>query len=142
MSLQVSSWHYGGGAVFVDVEEAYPVQASPAQVRNIASDDQFSLLWSYCPSDHQQKTVFIRDLADPRVIVVEPIPVSVEFSEGQTTACCYDLEQFGIGADEFSALDDLRATIVELYFSLKRELTLGPLPRRQLAYLKRVLREA
>ena len=90
----------------------------------------------------QQRTVFIRDLADRRITVVEPIPVSVESSDGQATACCYDLEQFGAGADEFSALDDLRATVVELYFALKSESRLGPLPQRQLDYLKKVVREA
>ncbi|MBI2529268.1 MAG: hypothetical protein HYY95_22365 [Candidatus Rokubacteria bacterium] len=142
MSLHVSSWHYGGSAVFIDVEEAYPVQASPAQVRNIASDDMSSMVWPYFPGDRQQRTVFIRDLADPRVVVVEPIPVSLEVSDGQPTACCYDLEQFGIGDDEFSALDDLRATIVELYLALKGEQSLGPLPQRQLAYLRSVVREA
>jgi len=138
MSLQVSSWHYSGGAVFIDVEEDYPVQASPAQVRNIASDGP-SLLWPYF--NRQQKTIYIRDLADPRVVVIAPIPVSVEVSDGQLTACCYDLEQFGIGDDEFSALDDLRAIIVELYFALKGERSLGPLPQRQLAYLNNVIRE-
>jgi hypothetical protein len=142
MTQNVLSWHYGIGAVFIDVEGAYPVEASPAPVRNMASDDHGSLLWPYFPEVRQPKTVFIRDLADSRLVVLEPIAVAVEFSGGQPTACCYDLEQFGVGEDEFSALDDLRATIVELYFALKAERRLGPLPQRQLDYLTRVLREA
>ncbi len=145
MTHNVLSWHYGGiGAVFVmdDMDETYPVQAVPAQIRDMASDDQPSLVWPYFPGDRQQKTVFIRDLGDPQLIAARPIPVSLEFSDGHVTACCYDVEQFGVGEDEFSALDDLRATLVELYRTLKAERSLGPLPQRQLTYLASALKEA
>jgi hypothetical protein len=134
------SWHSGGGVVFIEFEEAEPVEAAPRL--DIPSYGQFKLRWPYLLVDsRQQRTVFIRELGDRRVTVIAPIPVSVESSEGQATACCYDLEQFGVGDDEFSALDDLRATVVELYFALKDEPRLGPLPQRQLDYLKKVIRE-
>jgi hypothetical protein len=113
---------------------------SQTDVADISSDDK-AFSWPYFPSNRQQKTVFIRDLHDPHMSVASPIPASLEFSDGQVTACCYDLEQFGVGGDEFEALDDLRATIVELYVTLKQEPSLGPLPRRQLAYLARALKE-
>jgi hypothetical protein len=88
-----------------------------------------------------RKKIQVRDLRDPHLVVTDPISVSLEFSAGQVTACCYDVEQFGVGEDEFAALDDLRATIVELYGVLKAERHLGPLPQRQLAYLTRALKE-
>ena len=98
--------------------------------------------WPYFPASRQQKAVFIQDLRDSRLAVAEPIPVSIEVADGQVTACCYDIEQFGTGDSEFAALDDLRATIVELYNTLRREPRLGPLPAQQLAYLQRVIKEA
>ena len=144
MTLRGCSWHYGVGLVFVDEEGEYPVEASPVLASHhldFASDDQSLLVWPYFPGNRQQKTVFIRDLHDPGLSVAEPISASIDFSDGQVTACCYDVEQFGVGADEFEALDDLRATIVELYRTLKNEPQLGPLPERQLDYLNRVIRE-
>jgi len=127
--------------MFIVVGHGEPVSSEPAPVTGIPSDDK-AFSWPYFPENRQQKTVFIRDLGSPRLSVTAPIPVSIEFAEGQVTACCYDVEQFGVGEDEFSALDDLRATIVELYATLKAERRLGPLPQRQLEYLRRALKEA
>jgi hypothetical protein len=142
MKLQLSGWHSMGGALVIIMEEGGdPVCPSRVPTADILSGDK-SFPWPYLPASKQQKTVFIKDLGSASLFVREPIPVSVEVSEGQATACSYDLEQFGVGGDEFEALDDLRATIAELYQLLKQEPNLGPLPRRQLAYLTRALKEA
>lgn len=70
------------------------------------------------------------------------IPVALEFWEGLVTARCHDLTEFGTGADEFEALDDLRASIVDLYSVLKADQgNLGPLAQRQLDYLEDIIRE-
>ena len=140
MNLQLSAWHSLGGTTFVVMGHGEPVSPVPMDVVGIPSDDK-SFSWPYFPGNRQRKTVFIRDLRDPHLVVANPIPISLEFSDGQVTACCYDVEQFGVGEDEFVALDDLRATIVELYGVLKAERHLGPLPQRQLAYLTRALKE-
>jgi hypothetical protein len=140
VSLQISAWHSLGGATFVIMGQGEPVSPVPMDVVGIPSDDK-TFPWPYLPGNRQRRTVFIRDLRDPHLLVMNPIPASLEFSDRQVTACCYDVEQFGVGEDEFTALDDLRATIVELYVTLKRERSLGPLPQRQLVYLTRALKE-
>lgn len=141
MNMTISPWYSIGGAALIDVDQERLVSPSPALSQDIASDDQPTISWPDFAGGRAPKTVFIRDLHDSRLDMQDPIPASLEFSEGQVSACCYDLEQFGIGNDEFEALDDLRATIVELYFALKGEPRLGPLPERQLSYLRRALRE-
>lgn len=141
MNLELSSWRSLGGAMFVVMGQDDPVSPEPVPVTDIPSHDK-AFPWPYFPASRQQKAVFIRDLGNPRLSVTAPIPVSIEVADGQVTACCYDIEQFGAGESEFAALDDLRATIVELYDTLKEERNLGPLPRRQLAYLEQALKEA
>lgn len=138
MSLELFAWHSVGSVGEIVAEKGDPILAPHV---GIPSDDK-SFTWPHLSADRQRKTVFVRDLGDSNLVIGEPIPVSLEFSDEQVTACCYDLEQFGVGENEFSALDDLRATIVELYSALKNEPRLGPLPQRQLAFLKRVLRTA
>lgn len=130
---QLSSW--------CSFENERAVSFESVPVAGISSDDK-TFPWPYLPGNHPRKTVFIRDLRDATLVPTKPIPVSLESSDGTVTACCYDLEQFGVGENEFEALDDLCATIVELYRVLKSEKKLGPLPQRQLVYLKRVVREA
>lgn len=89
-----------------------------------------------------RKTVFIQDLGDPRLSLTASIPVALDFWGDSVTACCYDLEDFGVGQDEFSALADLKGSLVDLYFLLKAEADrLGPLPERHWRYLRSITRE-
>ena len=88
------------------------------------------------------KTVFICDLSDPRLSLSRPIPVSLEFWPEIVTAFSYDVEEFGVAESEFAALNDLRASIRELYFLLKEEESkLGSLPRQHWEFLKSVVQE-
>jgi len=99
-------------------------------------------LWSHLATAQRHKTVFVQDLADPRVSIVEAIPVALEFWDNLVTACCYDLEEFEVAGDEFTALEQLKSSIVDLYYILKSEADhLGPLPQRQWNYLRRMVRE-
>lgn len=141
--FHVVSWYSACGAPLVVMEEnGNPISPCPVFTKDVTNEDQSAgLIWPYFSGSRPQKTVFLNDLRDDRLALELPIPASIEFSDGLATACSYDLEQFGAGEDEFAALDDLRATIAELYFTLKAEAALGPLPQRQLAYLQRVLRE-
>ena len=99
--------------------------------------------WSHVANPSRPpKTVFIRDLGERKLVLTASIPVSLEFWPDLVTACCYDLEEFGVGSDESSALNDLRASIVSLYRSLKEEkANLGPLPQRHWHYLSRLIAE-
>ena len=88
------------------------------------------------------KTVFICDLSDPKLSMSRAIPVSLEFWPECVTALSYDLEEFGVAESEFAALNDLRASIRDLYFLLKEdESKLGPLPRQHWKFLKSVVQE-
>ncbi len=105
------------------------------------TESQLSL-WSHLATVQRYKTIFVQDLADPRISVVRAIPVALEFWENLVTACCHDLEEFEIAGDEFTAVEQLKASIVDLYFLLKSERSrLGLLPQRQWDYLRRMIRE-
>lgn len=90
-----------------------------------------------------RKTIFIHDLGDRRLALEAAIPVALDFWPGSSvTACCYDLEDFGAGQDEFSALADLKESLVDLYFLLKNDADrLGPLPQRHWDYLQSIITE-
>jgi hypothetical protein len=99
-------------------------------------------LWSHIANPYRQKPIILQDLGDRRLSVCRPIAVSLEFWEGFVTACCYDLEEFDVAGDEFTAVEQLKASIVDLYFILKSdEGHLGPLPQRQWDYLRATLQE-
>lgn len=70
--------------------------------------------------------VFVGSLFDDRLRMVEPIHVEVEQEGDDYIAKCDKFNEFGYGEDVFSAIDDLRITLAELYWSLKhKERTLG-----------------
>lgn len=89
-----------------------------------------------------RKNIFIQDLGDPRLSLDRSIPIALDFWYDSVTACCHDLEDFGVGQDEFSALADLKASLVDLYFLLKNDADrLGPLPQRHWNYLRSIITE-
>jgi hypothetical protein len=89
------------------------------------------------------RILHLRNLADDRLRLTAPLPVVLQYGEESVTACSYDLEDFGVGATEFDALADLRATLVELYFSLKQDRDrLGWQPRREWAFLRSIIQES
>jgi len=89
------------------------------------------------------RILHLRSLADDRLRLIAPLPIVLQYGEESVTACSYDLEDFGVGATEFEALADLRATIVELYFSLREDQhRLGWQPRRDWAFLRSIIQEA
>jgi hypothetical protein len=99
-------------------------------------------LWSHLGEPHSQKTVFISDLGDPRLPLRHAIPVSLDVWDGYVTAACFDLEEFEVADGEFEAIEELKASIVDLYLILKGDRDrLGPLPQRHWDYLRRVVQE-
>jgi hypothetical protein len=66
----------------------------------------------------------------------------LEDDGAQVVASAYDLDLFGYGETEGEALDDLRHTIVDLYLTLRENVTaLGPLPDRVWDYLTNIVEE-
>jgi len=136
-----SDWRFDApGPVFLVMEGKGDL--IPRSALDIRTTDTSPPLWSHVAGPHHQKTVFIRDLGDPRLSVRAAIPVYLEFWDGFITACCYDLEEFEVASDEFVVLDALKASIADLYFLLKSEQQrLGPLPQRQWDYLRPIIEE-
>jgi len=58
------------------------------------------------------------------------------------TAWSWDLEEYGVGPDEGTALDHFRRSLIHLYFMLKENAEqLGPLPAEHWAYLRDIIHE-
>ena len=58
-----------------------------------------------------------------------PISVSLEYDSYQFIAYAPDLDIYGCGDSEYEAMEDLRESIVELYFDLKEEMLGSDLPK-------------
>lgn len=87
--------------------------------------------------------VFVSDLGDPRLTLKQPLPVVIQYGDTAITACSYDLEDFGVGDTEFEAVNDLKATIAELYFALKENQDrLGPQPEKDWLFLRSIINES
>lgn len=115
---------------------------TPVMNRDMGERQGISL-WSRLATPQTFKTAFIQDLGDPRVTLLRSIPVSIDFWPDHVTACSFDIEEFGIGADEFEAVSELKASLADLYFLLKNEQGhLGPLPQKQWDFLRGIIREA
>ena len=65
------------------------------------------------------KNIFIQELRDPRLKLLQPLSILVEFEDDYCIASSADLEIYGTGEDEWGAIDDLKRSIAELYFDLK-----------------------
>ncbi|TEU10856.1 MAG: hypothetical protein E3J21_25075 [Anaerolineales bacterium] len=87
--------------------------------------------------------LLLYSLRHPQLRLNSPIAVSLEDDGVQVIAAAYDLDVFGYGETEWEALDDLRHTITDLYFTLKDDArALGPMPRRVWEYLSDIIEES
>ena len=81
-------------------------------------------------------------LFDDRLYLRLPIEVEMEREGDWYIAKCAQLEEFGYGYDPMEAVDDLRQTIAELYWTLKGEQDrLAPNLTRLWAHLQEVVVE-
>lgn len=89
------------------------------------------------------KPILIHNLLSEGLKLREPLAVSLDYDESQVIAYCYDLDVFGYGETEIEALNDLRRTIVDLYFTLREsKRTLGEYAEGVWKYLERVVERA
>ena len=89
-----------------------------------------------------KKTVLIPDLGDERLSLQNLLPVTVEYIDKQVTVYSHDLGEFAFAIDEIDAVDEFKASIVDLYFLLKEEQNnLGPLPLKHWNFLKSIIHE-
>lgn len=107
-----------------------------------SSRSGFIYLLSNVGAPTGQKSIFIADLGDPRVMLLQSLPIEVNRWPEHVTVYSHDLEIYCVADDIPAALTEMRASIVELYFMLKEERDrLGPLPRARWQFLSHVIRE-
>ena len=87
-----------------------------------------------------QPSVSISTLHDLRLRLRQQITVSLEYDGYQFIAYAPDLDIYGWGDTEYEAIEDLRQSIVELYFDLKGE-KLAPSLRKIWDYLNSIVEE-
>ena len=87
-----------------------------------------------------QPSVSISTLHDLRLRLRQQITVSLEYDGYQFIAYAPDLDIYGWGDTEYEAIEDLRESIVELYFDLKGE-KLAPSLRKIWDYLNSIVEE-
>ena len=83
---------------------------------SFAVKDQIASIGPTLPS-----TMLLGALRDPRLRLLAPLTITFEREESNIVACCEELEEFGFGTHLTEAIEDLQATIAELYFALKEE---------------------
>jgi hypothetical protein len=86
----------------------------------------------------------LNDLGTDRLELLRPIGVAVTYEADEVHVTVDDLEAWATGATLAEALDELKASIIELYDDLAASAAeqLGPLPQRWLAVLRKLVREA
>lgn len=69
--------------------------------------------------------------------------MALEYDGKQVIAYAPDLDLFGYGETENEALDDLRRTVADLYYTLREErASLGPMPAQVWDYLTHIIVES
>lgn len=88
-------------------------------------------------------TLFMHDLREDGLKLTQAIPVRIDKRDSVVTAYNPDIEVFGIGSSELEAMDDFRSAVGDLYWLLRdeSEANLGPVPSRQLQYMRAILKE-
>lgn len=88
----------------------------------------------------KRKSFFINTLHNSSLELIIPIPIVLDNDSYQFIAYSSDLDVFGCGETEYEAIEDLRQSIVDLYFDLKEE-KLGSDLQRIFDYLQSVVKE-
>ena len=66
-------------------------------------------------------TMLLGSLRDPRLRLIIPLTLTFERENHDIVAYCEELDEFGFGTHLTEAIEDLQATIAELYFTFKEE---------------------
>lgn len=88
----------------------------------------------------RKKILLINSLHHSSLNLIFPVAVSVEYDGYQFIAYTPDLDIYGCGESEYEAIEDLRQSIVDLYYDLKDE-PLGKDLQRIWEYLRSIVRE-
>lgn len=98
-----------------------------------ALDREVAHLRKAFEAKHATRTVALSTLGDERYRLRQPLWAELDATGEGVTAHISELEEYGAGATEYEALEDLRSVLVETYtFLIENEADLGPAPRKQL----------
>ncbi len=117
----------------------------PISEEDTFSPDENAIVWeSWIETETAppvwQPSVSISTLHDLRLRLRQQITVSLEYDGYQFIAYAPDLDIYGSGDTEYEAIEDLRQSIVDLYFDLKGE-RLAPSLRKIWDYLNSIVEE-
>ena len=77
----------------------------------------------------RRRALFIHSLHDSRLQLNVSLPITLEDDGYQLIAYAPDLDIYGWGETEYEAIEDLRQSVVDLYFDLKAEKLGGDLQK-------------
>ncbi len=98
--------------------------------------------WVSLEAQSQRKTVFLGSLNDPRLLLRQPLTITVYSTPETVAAYCFDLDELAVGDTEDAALEDMRVSIVDSYFILKDHQTkLGRLQQAHWNFLRSITQE-
>jgi len=105
--------------------------------------DELRQLTALLTRASSRRPILLYSLRYPSLRLVEPLSVSLEYDGEQVIAHAPDLDLFGYGDTEGEALDDLRRTVVDLYYTLREDSeSLGPMPAQVWDYLSHIIAES
>ena len=142
MSLQTTA----GLVSEFSISEPYEIIIRvPISEEGTFSPDENAIVWeSWIETEIAppvwQPSVSISTLHDLRLRLRQQITVSLEYDGYQFIAYAPDLDIYGWGDTEYEAIENLRQSIVELYFDLKGE-KLAPSLRKIWDYLNSIVEE-
>jgi len=84
--------------------------------------------------------LFINSLHSSNLSLITPIAISLEYDGYQFITYAPDLNIYGCGESEYEAIEDIRVSIVSLYYDLKEE-RLGQDLQNIWNYLQSIIKE-
>jgi hypothetical protein len=93
-------------------------------------------------AENRPRLIALSSLPSGEWELLKPLLVEIRDSEGESvTVHSADLEVWGIGSEEYSAIEDFRRALMdELEFLLNNQDRLGPIPMAQLGRFQALLR--
>ncbi len=89
-----------------------------------------------------RSTEYIRDLSDPRVTLLQPLAVTVEYFDDKASAYCSEIDEFAVADEGRDPIAEIKAVIVDLYFLLSAEQeNFGSVPQAKWNTLRTIVRE-
>lgn len=129
------------------MSQTVPTEAQTVSVQTAVDlrgiRDELRQLTALLTRASSRRPILLYSLRHPHLRLVGPLSVSLEYDGEQVIAHAPDLDLFGYGDTECEALDDLRCTVADLYYSLQEEReSLGPMPAQVWDYLGHIIVEA